>query len=254
MVRRAIRASPDKSGICVEDSGHTVNFCGLQCLFECERRENGGNPLGKHRFAGTGRPDHEDVVSASRRDFERAFGSVLSANIFEVYGKVLDFLQERGGVNGHRCHPVTSVQQVDDVEQRFHWINGQTGDDSRFARVHLRNDKVLDLAIACGNGDGQSPADSTKAAIEAQLADKNIVGQFLLVQGTVCAKNSERHGKIEAGTFLLDVRGGEIDGDVRGWDVISAIFKRSANTLTAFADGGIWEAHCCEMVLIQPDT
>src|SRR5437764_9765596 len=49
-----------------------------------ERRQNGGQACGKHRFAGARRPDHEQVVSAGRRDLERALGALLAFDVLEL--------------------------------------------------------------------------------------------------------------------------------------------------------------------------
>ncbi len=49
-----------------------------------QRRQNGRQPRGEHRFAGAGRPDHEQVMAAGRGDFERALGAFLALDVGEV--------------------------------------------------------------------------------------------------------------------------------------------------------------------------
>jgi hypothetical protein len=41
-----------------------------------QRRQNGRQPRRQHGFAGAGWPDHEQVVTAGRGDFERALGDL----------------------------------------------------------------------------------------------------------------------------------------------------------------------------------
>jgi len=78
----------------IENSGHAVNFGGLERLFEGKRRQDRGHALGKHGLAGAGRADHEDVVAPGAGDLDGALGSLLSANVFEVDEKLLGLAEE----------------------------------------------------------------------------------------------------------------------------------------------------------------
>ena len=49
-----------------------------------ERRQDGRKPRRQHRLAGAGRPDHEQIVAAGGRDFERALGALLALDVGEV--------------------------------------------------------------------------------------------------------------------------------------------------------------------------
>ena len=55
-------------------------------------RQDARQPPREHRLAGAGRPDHQQVVTAGRRDLERAPGERLAANVGEV-----------GRAAGRRC-------------------------------------------------------------------------------------------------------------------------------------------------------
>ena len=71
-----------------------MNLGRLQRLFEGERREDGRHALGEHRFAGAGRPDHQNVVASGASDLDGALGGLLSANVFEVDKELLRLAQE----------------------------------------------------------------------------------------------------------------------------------------------------------------
>src|SRR5204863_9314614 len=86
--RRAVRARADEAGSCVKHAGNAVNLGGLEGFFERERRKDAGDTFGQHGLARTGRADHEDVVAAGARYFQRALGSLLATNFFEI-GTVL---------------------------------------------------------------------------------------------------------------------------------------------------------------------
>ncbi len=49
-----------------------------------ERRQDRGQPRRQHGFAGAGRTDHQKVVTAGGRDFERAFSAFLTLDVGEI--------------------------------------------------------------------------------------------------------------------------------------------------------------------------
>jgi len=92
----------DEALVAVEDAGDGVDLGGLEGLFKAQGREDGGQALGEHGFAGAGRADHEDVVATGGGDFEGALGDVLAADVAEV-GLILDgFVEEGGAVDDER--------------------------------------------------------------------------------------------------------------------------------------------------------
>jgi hypothetical protein len=119
---------------------------------------------------------------------------------------------------------IARIDVVDDVQQGLNWVHFETGNHRGFARVDFRDDQTSYLSDARLKGNGQRTADSTKAAVEREFTDKKGVGNLLLIQAAVGAKDAERHGKIETGTFFADVRGREIDRYVSGWNVVATIF------------------------------
>ena len=58
-----------------------------------QRRQDGRQPRRQHRFAGAGRPDHQQIVAAGGGDFERALGAFLALDVGEI---------EQAGVGARR--------------------------------------------------------------------------------------------------------------------------------------------------------
>ena len=56
----------------------------LDRLFFVHRRQKAGEAVRKHRLAGAGRADHEEVVATARRDLQSTFGAMLAAHIGHV--------------------------------------------------------------------------------------------------------------------------------------------------------------------------
>ena len=86
MVRRAERPLAQQARAAGQQSGDAVNLGGFDGLGKGQRRQDARQPLRQHRLAGARRPDHEHVVPARRRDFERALGGGLAAHVAEIRG------------------------------------------------------------------------------------------------------------------------------------------------------------------------
>jgi len=56
----------------------------LEQLRRRQRRKDGSEPRCQHRLAGTGRPDHEQIVTAGGGDLERALGAFLALDVLEI--------------------------------------------------------------------------------------------------------------------------------------------------------------------------
>jgi hypothetical protein len=54
--------------------------------------------------------------------------------------------------------------------------------------------------------------------------------------------------------FLLYIGGSQVDGDVRGGNVVSAILEGGAHSIAAFAHRCVGQPHSVEMILVSPDA
>ena len=84
MVWRSERPHPDQAGSRIKYTRHTVDFCSLEGFFECERRQNGRHSFGQHGLAGSGRPNHQNVVPSGAGYLERSLCGLLPADIFKI--------------------------------------------------------------------------------------------------------------------------------------------------------------------------
>ncbi len=74
----------EREGAVAQQAGHRGDHRDGQRLARIERRQDAGQALGEHRFAGAGRADHQQVVAAGRRHFERSLGGLLAFYVFEI--------------------------------------------------------------------------------------------------------------------------------------------------------------------------
>src|ERR1700739_543311 len=78
MVGRAEGPRTDKRFFAIEQAGDAVDFRCLDSFFQCHWRDDRDDPLGKHRLAGPGRSDHQNVMSAGHRAFNSALNMALA--------------------------------------------------------------------------------------------------------------------------------------------------------------------------------
>jgi hypothetical protein len=59
----------------------------------------------------------------------------------------------------------------------------------------------------------------------------------------LAAQNRKRHRQIERRAFLADIGGREVDRDAQDREIVAAIFQRCLDTLAAFLDSHVRQAH-----------
>lgn len=97
-------------------------------------------------------------------------------------------------------------------------------------------------------------AHRANTAIEREFAEKNVGIENFAEETSLTAGEAQRHGQIERGAFLTDVRGGEIHGDgMAGWKIEAGIAQRGAYAFAAFFYGDIGKADDIEKALAHRD-
>jgi hypothetical protein len=86
VVGRADGAGGDEALARREEAGGGVDAGDLDGFVGRERRENAGEGLGHHGFAGAGGPEHEMLCEPLGGDYDGAFDGFLPADIGEVDG------------------------------------------------------------------------------------------------------------------------------------------------------------------------
>jgi len=74
----------NKRSLAVQKSGDAVNLGGFDRFVERHRRNNRRHPFRQHRFAGTGRSNHENVVATRNRDFDCALHVSLAFHVGKI--------------------------------------------------------------------------------------------------------------------------------------------------------------------------
>ena len=119
VVGAAERPCRHEAPACGHLPGDGVNFRRLHSFFPGQGRQDAGQAAGQHGFAGAGRTDEQDVVSARSRDDHRPAGQRLAADVSEIGNMV----PRIGRVEGNRHRGQDGL----DAPQCIHDLTGRCG-------------------------------------------------------------------------------------------------------------------------------
>ena len=90
--------------------------------------------------------------------------------------------------------------------------------------------------------DGQDAPDAADLAAQGEFADDAEIGQARAIELVFGGEHAQGDGQVEAGAFLFDVGGGEIDGGAAHGGCEAGVDEGGPDAVGAFLDGGVGEA------------
>src|SRR5690606_9659298 len=165
----------------------------------------------KERLAAAGRPDEEQVVSASGRELEGPSGSGLTADLGEVSFAQGDAWDERGSPRWSQ-HGFTP-EVPDHLAKRRGHAHVHLGAETGFHLVLRGHDGEREPTPSSALDEGQGAADGPESPVERQLADQQ--DTLERVRGKVTGGREDGRGDrdVEGASRLPEVGRGQVDGD-----------------------------------------
>ena len=208
VMRRAERAVRDQRPFGRQHAGDRVDAHHLERLARLERRQDRGQAPAEHRLPGSGWPGKQQVVAAGGRELERASRALLAAHVGEIGLIGLRLLVGRLG--GRRPQLAAEVgDRLGEVAHRHGLDAAQLG----LARRLGGAEDPLEPGAPRALGDGERAAHGPDAAVERELADGRVLGEPLGRKLPRRRQHRERDREVEAGSFLAQTGGSEVDGD-----------------------------------------
>ena len=174
------------------DHGHFEELGGR------ERRQDRGQPRRQHRFAGAGRPDHQQIVTAGRGHFERAFGAFLALDVGKVERRPAHLQDFRLRPRQH----LRALEMIGELNER------RGGDDldfgarpGGFRSAGRRAHQALAARIGADGG-GQDAGHRRDRAVEPEFAQHRETGQRIVRNGADRRHQTERDRQIVVAAFL----------------------------------------------------
>ena len=153
VMRRPERSRRDKRFFSVEQTGNAVNFRRLDCFLERHGRNDGGNAFRKHRFARTRGSDHEDIVTAGHRDFDRAFNVALTFHVAEIDVVALVRRKKSSQIGTRRQKRRFAAQKSKCLPQILHAVDVDLIDHGGFERIGFRDEECAPAPPSCFQSD-----------------------------------------------------------------------------------------------------
>ena len=195
-----------------DHAGDRLHHGDFEKLGRRQRRQDRGQPRRQHRLAGAGRPDHEQIMAAGGRHFERALGAFLALDV----GKIGE---PAGGFQDLRLRPrqhLRALEVVGELDQR----GGRDDLDLRARPGRLgsafgRADQAFATRIGADRR-RQHARHRCDRAVEAELAQDRKAGQRVMRNGADRGHQAERDRQIVVAAFLGQIGRRQIDGDAAG--------------------------------------
>ena len=231
MVRRAKRTGAADTPF-FQRSGHGLHHADLQCFRRRKRRENAGKAASQKALARAGRPDHQEIVSACRSDFQRALCSFLPFDLLEIATGRFAF-DHAGFRIGQTLSSLQMIEQTGEIGGRAHRDFARP---ACFRPLSPGADKS-DLLLACMDGREQDARRGYDSRVERQFPYRDPVAQLFRIRDPHRGKQGQCDGKIIMRSFLRQIGRRQIDGDSLGRQGKPHARQRGANAFLAFADG-----------------
>ena len=200
-----------------------------------ELGQDRGQPPGEHRLARAGRPHHQEVVAAGRRDLEGSAGLRLSAHLRQVDG--------RGG--RHVVATGVTASAGDHVPRR----KPTASDNVSAPTTRSPSTCAASTALAAGTTTPSSPAlaaaiatvrmpgvESSSPFSETSPAKASVRSRSLRHLAGRC-QHAHHEREVEPRPFLADVRRREVHDDSPERPLELGALDRGADTLTRVLDG-----------------
>lgn len=244
MMRGTERAFAEERFARGKDAQGGVNAAGFESFLLGHGRENAGHTLSEHTFAGAGRSDENDVMSACGGDFEGAFCGALTFDLAEI-GDVLPvgFQKEIAGIGSQRGN--FAGKSGDRFPERADRINFHGGSsDSGFGTICGGDNQRGDMIGFAGKQSRRKDAfDGANGSVESEFAQNHGGAEEVGRESIGGGDEFERDGEIECRAFLADIRRSQIDeGETFGMTVAGSV-QGTANAFLAFADSGIGQTY-----------
>ena len=169
VVRAAERALLHKAAALRQKTRDAVDFRDLERLLAREARQDGTQTACEHRLAGPRHADHQQVVTARRRNLERPFCLELPLHIGEVIAEYRPLLCLRRHSRRKRFLP---IEELHDLIEPVEHIDRDALDEQRLVSIAARNKDRRQPLLSRGNDHRQDAMHCAALPFQGELCCK----------------------------------------------------------------------------------
>ena len=225
-------------GAAFQCAGQRLHHGNLQRFARVQRRQQRRQPLRQHGLAGTGRPDHQQVVAAGSGDLQRALGRFLALHVAQVGRGSCRLRHPR---HRRRQH-AGALHVIDQRDQRRRRQYVHAAREGRFRSVGGGTDQST-IAFRCRQRRGQHAGHRRHRRIQRQLPQRHIVRHLAGRDHPHRRQQPQRNGQIVMRAFLGQIGRRQIDGDALERQRQADGGQRRAYPLPAFRHRLVGQPH-----------
>ena len=226
-----------------EGPGDRMDFGRLNRLFKGEVGQNRREPPRQHALPRAGRPDQQGVVPAGRRDLQRPLGHRLPQHVRHV--GIAPFGGRPEIQRLFRPEGNKPLKEVHHLQRRPHPVDLNPFHDARLGGVVRREENPLKPLFRRHNRHRQRPGHPPDRPVQRQLPEEDRPRKV----GHGAAGRPEQR-KVDRQVVnrpgLVQVGGGEVDGDFGRRDLKPGVFQGRLHPVAALLDGGVRQPHHLE--------
>ena len=190
-----------------QKAGDGMDHRDIEQFLRPEGRQKARQAFSEHGLAGAGRADHQQVMPARRRDFERPLGRFLTLHIAQIRpGAAIDQLAGR-----RAPEHLDALEVIDELDQGARGENGEiAARPGRFRPARFRADQA-ETGFIGRHRSRQHARRGRDGSVQAELAEREMFGGAVRRDDIHRGEQADGDRQVEMRALLGPVGRGEID-------------------------------------------
>ena len=248
MVRGAEGSLGKERTVALHLAGDGVYLGGFESFVQGERRQYRGDAFGHHRFSGTRRAYHDEVVTAGGSHFEGAFYVFLPFHVGKVEVEVVLGGEKFGtGVDDGGGQFPVAVEEVDHLFDVIDPIDVEPVDDGGLPHIGAGHDEPLEPLCPRQYGNGKGTAYGEYRAVEREFAHNHVAVEFLGRNLFGGGQYADGQRQVIGRPLFAQVGRGEIDDELPVREFVAVVLQGRAYAFVALFHGRVGQPHHVEV-------
>ena len=217
-----------------------MDLGGLHRLLKAHLRQNRGQALGQHAFAGAGRPDQQHIVPARRSNLQGPLGILLPLHLAKIRHRRLGQLPVRH--RSRRRQRVSSAQRLHQLPRGAHGVDLYPLHHTALRGVII-GDVYTGITLPRRLRDHRKhTVDGAQPPIQRDLPHKGAARQRQ-VHPAASRQNAQQYGQVIQRAALFGIGRGQVHHQHPRGEGIPQIADGAVHPLPAFLYSGIRQPH-----------
>ena len=146
-------------------------------------------------------------------------------------------------IDGYGFEFAVAFEKIEGVDEVVDRADIEVAGHRGFFRVLSWHDHAFNATSPCLNGHREDPTDGSNGTVKSEFAENDVVVENIFGNASPDGKKADCDGEVEASAFLLDISGGEVDGDVVPRELSTGVQDGRFHPIVALANGVVRKTH-----------